>query len=368
MPTPLPIVGAGISGLTLSRALRHLNIPSTLYEKSPSPPPHNYAITLCPTSYTPLLPILGIDERAFRARVAVDRRDGSGEFRAHRGRLEELLREGVDVRWGCGVEAVVEGGEGGVKLRFSNGGNVQSNMVVGADGVHSALRTALMPGVHPAVLPFVAFNGRRRVSRELFQERYAPALRGANVLESSLGGVKLQVHVTDNPPPSPSAKPSASVGVSWIFSRASRGADDALYAPHRPKAGATETPPAFFAEVQSLQEGLEQPFADIFDVAKLRRERILSWLMRTVRVPVGELRAWGEKGVLFVGDAVHAQPILGGGGANAAIADGLKMAEFIAGRKDGDGGWAGWYDARYAEWERGVEGSERRIGEMHAKL
>lgn len=313
-----------------------------------------------------------MDERTFKTRVAVDgsmgKIDGTngskeGEassFRAHRGRFEELLRDGLDVRWETGVSNVQRQGDGEVVLRMSDEGEVRSSLVVGTDGVHSTLRKELIPSVKPIVLPFVAFNGKSRVTRKVFEEKYVGALQGGNVLECKRGDTLLQVQVNDN------SQASDLVSVSWIFSRPARGDSDALFKPNRPNSGATNTPAEFFEEVRSLRD-LEQPFLNIFDAEKFQKERILSWLMRTVHAPLAELRELSEKGVLFMGDAVHAEPILGGGGANAAILDGVRLAEFI--QKDaGSGRFASWYDTQGSEWQQGVEQSEKRIVEIHAKL
>ncbi|KAL7951412.1 hypothetical protein V8C42DRAFT_304045 [Trichoderma barbatum] len=71
----------------------------------------------------PLVDILGLDEFTFRRRIAVDgslggsgsidpkaiiypRTVSSTSFRAHRGKLEVLLREGVDVQWGHSLAGV----------------------------------------------------------------------------------------------------------------------------------------------------------------------------------------------------------------------------------------------------------------------
>jgi hypothetical protein len=53
---------------------------------------------------------------------------------------------------------------------------------------------------------------------------------------------------------------------------------------------------------------------DVFDVKTLKRERLLHWLMRTVTVPIDELKELGRMNVVLLGDAVHVQPILAGDG------------------------------------------------------
>lgn len=75
-----------------------------------------------------------------------------------------------------------------------------------------------------------------------------------------------------------------------------------------------------------------------------------------------------------MGDAIHAQPIVGGNGANAAILDALALAEAISSEEKR--GWEGiegnvkkgvskWYDERYPEWEQGAVESQKAIARMH---
>jgi 2-polyprenyl-6-methoxyphenol hydroxylase-like FAD-dependent oxidoreductase len=116
---PISVVGAGIAGLPLARALRKYGIAATIYERKLSSHQHQYGITLHPWAYRPLLMALDIDEHTFRSRVAVDgigRIDRSkllntnglteDSLRTHRGKFEDLLREGLDVRWESGVDKV----------------------------------------------------------------------------------------------------------------------------------------------------------------------------------------------------------------------------------------------------------------------
>jgi hypothetical protein len=89
----------------------------------PPTPRHSYGVTLHASSYRPLLKVLDLDEWAFKRRIAVDGAiGGSGKinsqalvrpgdidadsFRAHRERLERLLREGLNVQWEYALEKV----------------------------------------------------------------------------------------------------------------------------------------------------------------------------------------------------------------------------------------------------------------------
>ena len=369
---PIAIVGAGLGGVTLGRCLLERGIPAVLYERMFSSPRYNYGVTLHGSTYRPLLEVLGIDERTFRRHVSVDGSRGGdrsldsalmahrgeigpGSFRAHRHNLETLLREGLDVRWDHALDKVQEV-LAGIVLWMENGQRIEQKCVIGVDGTHSKTRMSFLPNVDLTILPFVVFNGKRGVSRSVFQELYAPVMQGQNIIEWRKNGIVLNISVNENA--------GDLVGISWVYSRASRGSDDLLYRPNRLVSGATNIPEEFYREIASLRD-LGQPFKEVFDEEKLRTDRVLSWLMRTVDVELSDLQELAKKGVYFMGDSVHSQPILGGEGANAAIKDGHDLAEQIA--NQGPGSIAAWYSARYGSWKDGVEKSRRMIEEMHTE-
>ena len=335
----ISIIGAGIGGLTLARCLFKHGIPAVIYERAASTPRHPYGITLHASSYRPLLKVLDMDEGTFKRRLAVDAASGGsgdinpkvitrsanldgGSFRAHRGKFEQLLREGLDVQWEHGIEKAEETALG-MSICLQNGKKIDSSCIIGVDGPHSNTRKSLSPSTPLNVLPFVAFHGKRRVKRAVFDSLYASAMRDSNVVELKQGDVVLNVSINE--------QVADMVSVSWIYSRPSRGSSDPLHKPNRPNSGATDIPEEFFQEVGGLQN-LEQPFKEVFDAEKLKTERVLHWLMRSVMVSLQELQALGKKGVFFIGDSIHAEPILGGEGANAAIRDGIDLAECVSSR------------------------------------
>lgn len=369
---PISIVGGGIGGLTLGRSLLKYGISAVLFERMASSPRHSYAITLHASAYKPLLAILDMDEWAFRRRVAVDSAVGgegkidpaalaypaavqSNSFRAHREKFEKLLREGLVVQWEHALERV-ERTPGGAVLHMLNGRKVDKTLVVGADGPHSNTRKTLLPDTPLSVLPFVAFNGKRRVKQDTFQKFYAPYMKNATVIEVKRNESILHVSITENT--------GDIVSINWIYSRPARGSTDPLHKPNRPVAGATDIPDEFFDEIATLTD-LPQPFKEVFDREKLRKERVLHWLMRTVNIEESDLMGSLKDNVIFLGDSAHAQPILGGEGANDAIIDGIQLAKALA--KGGTEDLAAWYQSRIHDWKDGVEKSERTIAEMHTE-
>lgn len=374
MTTFISIIGAGIAGLTLGRSLLRRGIPAILYEKAALKPRFNYGITLHATTYKPLLQLLDIDEDSFKKRVAVDaENDGYGKigscielfshdglydtqssFRANKNKLEQLLREGLDIRWEHSLESV-EPTPKSTRLHFQNGETSAANIIIAADGVHSSIRKFLLPSAQPNVLPYIVFNGKRKLDRETFDKLYGPAMGAANVIEAKHNDVVLNISVNE--------KKAEEVSISWIYSRAVRSDLDPLHQPNRSKEDAKNIPEELFEEARTLS-GLQPPFSEVFDAQKMRGDRTLHWLMRTLLPPLSDIQRLAEDTrVCFIGEAIHAEPIVGGNGANAAILDALSLAEQIA---NGDrASISNWYKEMYPVWTKGVERSRESIANMH---
>lgn len=73
-----------------------------------------------------------------------------------------------------------------------------------------------------------------------------------------------------------------------------------------------------------------------------------------------------DQGILLLGDAVHAMPILGGEGANMAIKDGVDLAEHLT--EHGLSGINDFYDQRNQICRQAVEVSEKRLSDMHSPV
>ena len=343
-----------------------------LLEKAASAPRHNYGITLHPWAYRPLLEVLQIDEMTFRQRLAVDSSYGNGigrlpprsdivssdvssdSFRAHLAKLEALLREGIDVRWSHALTKA-QNSTRGMVMSFEKGQRVESKTTVGADGVHSQLRKSFFPESHFDILPYVVFNGKYEVEKQHFQEVYEPYLKNANWIETRKDDVLLQISVNDYV--------GNTVSISYTYSRPARPADP-LHKPDRSAAGAAQIPEAFYAELLKL-EPLNQPFKQTFDSQRIRKDRLLHWLMRSVLISRDELQNAAELGVVMVGDAAHAMPILGSQGANTAIQDGIELAEYIALYGSGNRAIMSFYKERYGRWESVVSESRKLLLQMH---
>ena len=409
----ITILGAGIGGLTLGQCLRKKGISSVLYEKvSASTQRHSYGITLHPSSSEALSELLNLDIQTFRKRTAVDRlyqdgvgslqsggselstRDPPASFRANRARLEELLREGLNIKYGHPVESAI---------RISTLTN-PSSLLVDALGIHSPLRISFLPRSTPTVLPYVVFNGRHRIALEKYEKTYDEHFREVGSACSthhpdSTGdkSVRLEISINDidpSAPPLPGFSSPGEVDISYTYSRpVFTSSPDLLHNPTRSNASASTIPEEFYSELASLtiRKGA---FTSAFSPNMVRQYRVLHWLMRTILPSRADLSSLASQGILIIGDAVHATPILGGNGANAAIRDAVELAAAINisgmmtsphGNPGGtdkvsnqgvplsgtDPDWKTmierFYDDSYERWKNELEMSGEVIAEMHGQ-
>lgn len=174
---PVLVAGAGIGGLTLALSLHQAGIPVRVYESVPAMRPLGVGINLLPHAVRELaelglLPAL-LASGIATAELSYHTRRGQLIWREQRGReagyhwpqvslnrgaLQILLYAAVCER--LGPEAVQPGrhlagweqGAGGVRAHFLAGRDglpaesVSGSLLVGADGIHSAVRARIAPG------------------------------------------------------------------------------------------------------------------------------------------------------------------------------------------------------------------------------
>ncbi|MFC4116279.1 FAD-dependent oxidoreductase [Nonomuraea zeae] len=171
-PTPanarISIIGAGPGGLTCARILQRHGIPVTVYDRDPDAGSRNQggSLDLHEEDGQHALRAAGLLAEFFAlARFEgqeMRRLDPAGSVLAHhlpdegetlspeidRGQLRDLLlgslAEGT-VQWGRTLEAVSGPPEGPRTLTFADGTAVEADLVIGADGAFSRVRTAVSP-------------------------------------------------------------------------------------------------------------------------------------------------------------------------------------------------------------------------------
>jgi 2-polyprenyl-6-methoxyphenol hydroxylase-like FAD-dependent oxidoreductase len=161
----ITIVGAGPAGLALARILHVHGIETSVYERDPAPHarPQGGTLDLHPESGQYALEAAGLAEQFH----ALARGEGeehkifspSGDLLVHhvpdapggrpeidRTDLRDLLAGSLPaatIRWGARVVAVEEGAGGGFRLGLADGTTSECDLLVGADGGASLLRSRL---------------------------------------------------------------------------------------------------------------------------------------------------------------------------------------------------------------------------------
>ncbi|MEW2428596.1 NAD(P)/FAD-dependent oxidoreductase [Micromonospora sp. NPDC047644] len=178
------IAGAGLSGLCLAQYLMRAGIDVHVYERDPGPfvRRQGYRIILdryglqalresLPRSLYNLALTTGdepgghlrfTDSRLRDAFTITFRDEPHATRQVDRLTLRSILQSGLNGRIHYGKDAVgVDSGDPArPRLLFSDGTAAAASVVVGADGVGSALRAQIMPDAHPENTPMAGIYGR----------------------------------------------------------------------------------------------------------------------------------------------------------------------------------------------------------------
>ncbi|MEJ4103834.1 FAD-dependent oxidoreductase [Corynebacterium bovis] len=168
--TDVVVAGAGIAGLTAALALHARGLSVTVLEAAHELRPLGVGINLQPAAAEALAD-LGLRDRLEAVAIPtsqavyltqdgteLSRRTFSGDarqFSVHRGRLQMMLLDAVTERLPEGSVVTgarvtgVSGDAEGVTVHTGSAGDHRARAVLGADGVHSALRASLHGGDEP---------------------------------------------------------------------------------------------------------------------------------------------------------------------------------------------------------------------------
>ncbi|OAT13511.1 hypothetical protein BDBG_17835 [Blastomyces gilchristii SLH14081] len=166
LPQHVAIVGGGLSGLSLSLALQKVNIPCTVYEERAESYETGGGITLSPN----ILDELGVYDRVRDKGYHFD----TLAFSDNDGAIKDVYYFGSEKLYGYrGFRIMsIKDSEKEVAIEFADGSVESSDIVVGADGIHSAIRKHIVPDVKPGYSGLMAINSACSRSGLLIPENF----------------------------------------------------------------------------------------------------------------------------------------------------------------------------------------------------
>lgn len=171
MSASFTIIGGGIAGLTTAIALQRAGIESTIFEAAPAIHAIGAGLALSAnalkafrrlemleavTEQGRLLDLFTVYDQQGKAITRVDskvlgKKYGIGNLTIHRADLHALLLSGIDpstIHINKRLTAIDQKSDH-VVLSFADGSTYSTDFLVAADGVHSLVRTSLLPGSLP---------------------------------------------------------------------------------------------------------------------------------------------------------------------------------------------------------------------------
>lgn len=316
------IAGAGIGGLTAALALHARGIDVAVIERTDLRP-LGVGINLLPHAVRELYG-LGLGDELSRIAVAptairyydadgtlllreprgIDGGYGYPQYSVHRDRLQMLLVSTLRDRLGANAvrdnTEFVGFADSGTDVRVqTSAGDVDADRLVGADGIHSAVRSQLHPGADPLLWSGLRMF-RGAVDGEPFLDGHTMSIvKGAN-------GVDLVVY------------PIGEGQINWVvmLPEAQPG----------PLPGdAKWNQPGDRSEVLRHLERWDLDWLDAADLVR-RTEPVLEYPM----VDRDVLPWWGHGRVTLMGDAAHPMYPVGGNGGSQAIVDAVVLAEELS--------------------------------------
>jgi 2-polyprenyl-6-methoxyphenol hydroxylase-like FAD-dependent oxidoreductase len=344
------IVGAGIGGLTTALSLHAAGIEVRVIDRVPRLRPLGVGINLLPHA-TGVLAELGLHDALAARAVATselvhyDRfgneiwREPRGvaaghpwpQYSVHRGRLQALLLDTVYDRLGPGAvrtgSRFVAANEEDRQVRVTideHGGDtaieLTADAVIGADGLHSAVRAHLYPDEGPP-----RWNGIRMWRGVATAARF---LTGTSMLMAgSNHAAKLVAY-----PLGPAAPGSDEVLVNWVAEV------------RMPQDGQGEAEWTYTGRLDDVAPHYRGWRIAGLDVAELlaASETILEYPM----VDRDPLPRWSFGRITLLGDAAHPMYPVGSNGGSQAILDARSVAAELAGADDPVAGLAAYESAR----------------------
>lgn len=318
------IAGAGIAGLSLALTCHQIGIPVKVFEASASLKPLGVGINLQPHAVRELFELgfesdldeIGIQTRdyGFYSKLGLEiwtepRGRWAGyqwpQYSVHRGRLQMMLYDAVvqrlgskAVQSGCRVQGFRTDKNGATVLLTDSAGNRSEEtgqVLIGADGVHSAIRAQMVPGEGDAIWSGAVLWRGTSLAK--------PFLTGASMVMAGHASQRVVTYPLSAPDP----KTGLAV-INWIAEKT-----------YDPTIGWQREDWSRQADLADFLPDFEDWQFDWLDVPALIRgaDKVYEYPM----VDREPLDRWSDYAVTLMGDAAHVTYPVGSSGASQAIID-----------------------------------------------
>jgi len=281
----------------------------------------------------------------------------------NRGTLREILGAGLDDRIHYGRElAGHEPDAHGVTLRFVDGSSERADVLVGADGVHSAVRRTLLPGATTVDTGSRIIYGRTPLDATT-RPLVPPAMHdGFTAVIGGHVGMAAGLVEFRQPPPQAAAAIAPAVRLSavgdyvmWAVS-AQR---DRFPEPDAALAGMDAT--ALHAAAGGAIRSWHPDLRALLDDAAVEETFL-------VRVRSSErVAAWTPSRVTVLGDAIHAMSPARGSGANTALQDAAILCAALTSGSDDVVAAIGGYEERMRDYGFAAVEASRQAESQNAR-
>jgi 2-polyprenyl-6-methoxyphenol hydroxylase-like FAD-dependent oxidoreductase len=313
------IIGAGIAGPVTAIFLRRIGVEAHLFEAWPYSTCIGGGLQIAPNGMHVLAEIGLAEEMIRRGSVAesfdffsqggvplgsinhnMEQRFGQPAVNMYRATLNEVLlakaqAEGVEVTFDKRLERIEDRADGPIVAHFTDGTSAESEFVIGADGVHSAVRRHVVPdGPQPFDTGLIGFGG-------FIPRRPLEDAEIGQHMETTFGQSGFFGYGFCSPDPDD--------GAMWWSTQPSHGIDVATFR--------AMDQVALKRHLIKLHAGWHDPIPEILQAA--------GEIVVTPTLDVATLPNWSRGRTLLIGDAAHATTPHAGQGASLALEDGMRL-------------------------------------------
>jgi 2-polyprenyl-6-methoxyphenol hydroxylase-like FAD-dependent oxidoreductase len=212
--------------------------------------------------------------------------------------------ENVELRFEKRLVTIEDRADKPVVVHFADGSSAEGDFVIGADGVHSAVRAHVIPdGPKPFDTGLIGFGGF--VPRSLLDD--VPI--GQRVV-TTFGQSGFFGHGFCSSDPAD--------GVMWWSTQPSHGTDAAEFR--------TMSQAAIKRHLLDFHKGWHDPIPRILEAAEN--------IVVTATLDVATLPTWSRQRTLLIGDAAHATSPHAGQGASLALEDAMRLGRLMQDRQE----------------------------------